>query len=492
MQLKDSIINIALIGTDKKMPAAAELPAYLSADFAALENAGGDAESRFMKTAALALNFYRAGVQPTRLDALASEAPVEQRQYVSDACMALLQNVLADKYFVLVKFWCSLCADKNRIAQPHILPELFEWCVATKKVDKNLLIALSGERGKWLSKFKPDWNFFDAEPELTDWKTATGKQRTGYLMQQRKTAPLTVVELVTSVWNEENAAGRTELLSVFETNLSLQDEAFLITALNDKSKTVKDKALALLKQIPGSSIINTYTTILQQSIKLKESKVLGFISRTSIEINLQMHDEEVFKTGIDKLSNDKKITDADFVLMQLIASVPPSCWRKQFSAGTVEVVKLFAQRDELQKFQQALCISTLKFMDSDFAVAILEQFANPPAVLLRVLPVELRLKLALKVLKQNPDETLSTLCSLPVVEWNMPLAEAVLQETAQNWHKYGKAFYENICIYLPADIIVKLNTISFQEEWKKNTWAALAAEIEKLVRLKESIKLNPF
>jgi hypothetical protein len=74
----------------------------------------------------------------------------------------------------------------------------------------------------------------------------------------------------------------------------------------------------------------------------------------------------------------------------------------------------------------------------------------------------------------------------------MPLAEAVLQETAQNWHKYGKAFYENICIYLPADIIVKLNTISFQEEWKKNTWAALAAEIEKLVRLKESIKLNPF
>lgn len=492
MQLKSNVINTALLGTGKKQLDVAGIPPWLQADIENIQATEQDEESRFIKMASLALNVYRAGLEPAKTGLHADVCPPETLPYCSNRAQNILNDLLTDKYYTLVWFWCLQCSKKQQLVQPDILPRFFEWGLANRKKALPLFTSVIGKRGQWLAKFNPQWQFLQPHEEQHDWETGTLAQRINYLLDLRTTQPALATEKIQQVWNEENAAGRAELLDALKINLTEADESFLQSALNDKSKTVKEKALHLLKQIPASAIIKQYCEILENSIQLKESKFLGLISKTNITVALSTGSEEIFKTGIDKLSSDKAISDNDYILAQLISQVPPAFWLRHFKLGIAEVVNLFAVRDELKKFQVAFCNSVLKFGDAEWAKQILTQFNQSNVQLLTLLPGHERQQFAMGFIRQDLDGVINALTGDEIAEWSLPLTQKIFSETAQNPHRYTKTFYENISIYLPASILTTLGSIQVEEEWRKNTWNNCIPEIEKLINIKETIKTHAF
>lgn len=487
MQFRNNIINTALLGTEKKQISGSELPEVLNTSIEQIVKDDSDHETKFLKTAAMTLSFYKAGIQPLKVSLEPDEAADEKLSYCSKEAMRVLKEILDDKCHFLTWLWCKKCAEKNLIVQPHLLPELFEWGVATKKHSADLFRSVIGNRGKWLSKFSDEWAFVRSSDHMTDWETGLIQQRVRYLEGLRADDPTSAVDKIRSVWKEENAANRVELLETVAINISRADEEFLIQISNDKSQKVKEKALQLQKLIPDSQIILMYQQVLKDSIRLNQAKMLGLINKISIDVKLTLN-EEIFKTGIQNLSSDKKVSDDDYILMQLVAEVPPSFWELQFNCSPAEAVKWFATKDELKKFQGALCNAVFKFTNKIWGKEILEQFSTVPLQLLLVLDEAERSNYAEKLLKENVNEVVNALRTSQPTEWSYRFSKQLMATTAENPSYYNKTFYESISIYLPSSIAKDLDSFMPSEEWKRNYWSKASQEIKELISIKEKIK----
>jgi hypothetical protein len=487
MQFRNNIINTALLGTEKKQISASELPEILNTSIEQIAKEDSDNETKFLKTAAMALSFYKAGIQPLKLSLEPDEAPDEKLSYCSKEAIRILKETLDSKYHSLTWLWCKKCMGKNLIVQPHLLPDLFEWGVATKKYSAELFRSVIGNRGQWLSKFSDEWGFVRSGDQMTDWETGSIQQRVRYLEGLRVGNPASAIDKIRSVWKEENAANRVELLETIAINISREDEEFLIQISNDKSQKVKEKTLQLLKLIPDSQIILMYQQVLKESIRLNQSKMLGLINKISIDVKLTLN-EEIFKTGIQNLSSDKKVSDDDYILMQLVAEVPPSFWESQFNCNPEEAVKWFATKDELKKFQGALCNAIFKFTNKIWGKEVFEHFSTVPVQLLLMLDEAERSNYAEKLLKENVNEVVNALRTSEATEWNYKFCKQLLAITVENPSYYNKSFYEGISVYLPSSIAKDLDSFMPSEEWKRNYWSKTSQEIKEFISIKEKIK----
>jgi hypothetical protein len=292
------------------------------------------------------------------------------------------------------------------------------------------------------------------------------------------------------VWKEENAATRVELLETLATGVSIADEPFLLHAQTDKSVKVKDLSWQLLKMIPDSEVVLKYRQILKDSFAVSTNKVLGLISKTNIDVKLKLTGDEIFKTGIQSLCSDKKISDDNFILMQLISEVPPDFWTEHFGVSPEEVVKMFASRDELKRFQQSFIQAVIKFKSKQWAKLIAGNFSAGVVDLLPFLEGADRIRYAEFLLKGQSalNDVINGLRDEQNLgEWNYNFSRQLLSTMAQDPYAYANIF-ESIAVYLPAAILNDLDKFFPSEEWKRNYWQKTAAQIREYIRLKEKIK----
>lgn len=487
MSLKEHIITTALLGTSKKQVNPADFPAALKSSIEKFQ--GQDNETMFLQAASLSLNYMKAGVKPLNIPLTSNEAPAEEKPYCSNEATMVLRELLSAKYPNLTWFWCKRCREKGQIVQPTLLPELFEWGVATKKHWSELFSSVIGKRGQWLAQFSADWQFVNTVDEEIDWETASLPQRVTFLKKLRLQHPQEAREKIASVWKEENAASRQELLETLSTGIHKDDEAFLLQTLNDKSLKVKELAWQLLKMIPDSEIILKYRQILQDSFIVTSNKVLGLISKTNIDVRLKLDGEEIFKTGIQNLSSDKRISDENFILMQLTGEVPPAFWSAHFNASPEEVVKMFATRDELKKFQPSLVQSVIKFSERSWAKLVVG-FGTNSVALLPLLEGADKISYAEYLLKvqNNLADIVNALRNEENPSgWNYNFSRQLLSAMAQDPYTYANLF-ESIAVYLPAAVVNDLDKFFPSEEWKRNYWQKTSGQIQEYIRLKEKIK----
>jgi hypothetical protein len=488
MQFRTNLINIALLGTEKKQVNVSELPEALQATVEKITLEEPDNETKFLKTAAIALNYYRAGVQPEEIPFELDEAPKEQLNYCSKETIKVLKETLDYKYPTLTWFWCNRCRERNLIVQPHLLPGLFEWGISTKKHWSGLFRSVIGHRGIWLSKFSDEWSFVKGEEEMTDWDTASLRQRIAYLRRVRTENAAEAINSIKLVWKEENAASRVELMETLAIGISCADEEFLTQQLNDRSQKVKETAWQLLKLIPTSQIILSYQKVLDESFLISHSKKLGLINKTTIAVKLQISNAEVLKTGIQTLSNNKKISDNDYILMQLVSEVPPAFWESKLGGNVAEVVRWFVSKDELTGFQASLCQAVLKYQNKSWSKEILTQFPSPPVQLLQILDEDDRGPYAEKLLKDDVNEVVNALRFEEAKEWSIRLTRQLFAIMAENPSFYSKNYFETVSIYLPSSIVNELGSFAPADEWKRNYWLKTSQEIKELITLKEKIK----
>ena len=485
MQLWDTIINTAMMGTDKKQLSAADIPVSLeTASVLINENTAKDKEEKFLQLASLIFNFRQCGVLPAQKEIMMPPAPGEEKQYCNAAATQVLKDILSEENIPLLKFWLQHCHQKQQVSHPEIIPVLLTSGVQQKKLQW-LIADCCGKRGEWLASFNAAWNFSSTQSDEERWQTGTFEQRKEILKQKRRTDPSKAREWVEQTWLQEDANTKTAFLELFSEDTSGDDIPFLESLATEKSKKVKEAAMQLLKQIPGSAIVSAYENLLCGSVVIKKEKaLLGMVNKTVLKFKLpEIVDESIYKTGVDKLSSTKEITDDEYVIFQLTQCVPPFFWEKHFGADPENVIDLL-QKDAIgKKMIPALVNAITRFNDTRWALNFMRHssvFYIDIIPLLQALEQE---AYSIKFFDKFPNEIIAY-ATKRETEWSTELTRNIFRHTAKNPYQYNRNFYSQHIHLIPMHIVGELEKCTPPEEHFRTMWSNTSDYIIKLITLK--------
>lgn len=492
MNFWNNVVQTAMLGTDKKDIAQQDdLPEELLAAVKIInDNAVIDAEEKFIQTAALGFNYRQSGTCPNpQPDATLSLAPDEEKLYCNAEAVQALKDILFEDSVGLLKIWLQLCVQKNQIVTPALIPALMDKSVQQKHL-KTLVQQCVGQRGAWLSQFNSEWNFA-REIKFEDlWQTGTPAERKNTLQQLRISDASKAREWLKETWPVENANSKNDLLSAMSINISSGDIEWLECLLNEKSQKVKDQVLQLLKQIPTSTIVKQYEEFLSQSISIRKEKgLLGLSSKTIIHFDITTPvGENIFKSGIEKLSNRKEFSDDEYIIYQLMQSVPVQFWEKQFSLSPAEIIQMF-QKDEIKKkFIPAMISAVVQFKDTGWADAFMKNSQVFYLDIIPLLSVEQQEYYSNKFFSGH-EESIIGFALQRDEDWSTELAKNIFKHTAKNYYTYNRAFYNRHIHLIPVQIVGLLEKCTPQEEHLRESWSHISDYIIKLITLKiETIK----
>lgn len=485
MECWNNIINTSMIGTDKKSISAAELPADLAAAATLiLENVGTDKEEKFLQIAALTFNYRQCGVQPLQQQEIKlAAAEPEEKSYCSTAAMQVLKDIISEGSMPLLKYWLQHCNDAGRIVHPELVATLLATGEQEKKLQP-LIVVSCGKRGEWLSRFNGAWNFSVHQTNEELWQTGTPEQRKTVFRQLRNTDPAQAREWLQQVWPQEDANTKLSFLVLMAEGISEADIAFLESLSSEKSKKVKDEALGLLKHIPIAPIVLQYQQVLAATVTLKKEKTfLGLGSKTSLQFQLPAIEEAVFKSGIDKLSNNKDFSDDEFIIAQLVESVPPSFWEQQLALSPAEIIQYFQQDETGKKMMPALVVAIKKFNSREWAVAMMQHSTTFYIDIIPLLPSQQRDAYSIQFFDQYPEHIIQYALQRDE-EWDIELAQQVFRYTAKNLYQYNRSFYNQHIELIPGKIALSLEKYAPSEEYLQSNWSNTSDYILKLLSLK--------
>lgn len=487
MEFWNNIVQTAMLGTDKKQPATDDLSEELASAINSINsNETIDTEEKFLQVASVAFNYRQSGAKPSHQPAaILTIAPPEDKQYCNTEAIQALKDILYEESTGLLKIWLRLCVQKQQIITPELIPVLFDKSVQHKQL-RSLVQQCAGNRGAWLSHFNKDWNFAKDASDEELWQTGTPEERKQVLLQMRSTDPAKARAWLQQVWAQENANTKAEFLKIFfSVHPADEDIEWLETLLNEKSQKVKEEAFNLLKQIPGSSIVQKYGQLLRESVGIKKERVLlGLSSKTTLAFQLPaVVDESIFKSGIEKLSNTKEFTDDEFVIYQAMQFVPPVFWQQHLSLNPEEIIQLFQKDDTKKKFIPALVLAIVRFKEIAFAESIMHNAKEFHPEIISLLELSQQDAYCTRHFKSYEDIVIKIMLKKET-EWGSALTYTILEYTAKNFYNYNRSFYNQNIHLLPVDIIKILDACKPAEQYPQQMWANTADYITKLITLK--------
>lgn len=485
MQFWDTIINTAMMGTDKKQVSTGEIPAGLgeAATFIQ-ENTAKDKEEKFLQLAALTLSYRQCGALPAQQAIRMNPAPAEEKAYCNAMASQVLKDIISEESVHLLKFWLQHCYQKSQIILPELVPVVLNTGTQQKKL-QFMIAACCGKRGEWLGGLNTAWNFSSTQTGEELWQTGTLEQRKEILRQTRMADSGKARQWVQQTWEQEDANTKTSLLEVFIENVSKDDMLFLESLATEKGKKVKDMAMLLLRLIPGSAVVQQYEKALAASVILKKEKgLLGMTSKTVLQCKLPASmDEAIYKSGIDKLSSKKEITDDEYVIMQLTESVPPSFWERHLAMIPEQVIDLFQKEAAGKKLIEPLVRSVTRFHDKKWAHAFMQHGQVFYIDVIPLLQAEEQEVYSNRFINKYPDSIIQYAMKRET-EWSKELTKGIFGYTAKNPYQYNRTFYSQHIHLIPVSIIGELENCTPPEENMRGSWNNISEYITKLINLK--------
>ncbi|HHC74727.1 MAG TPA: hypothetical protein ENK78_06600, partial [Thiothrix sp.] len=328
-------VKIALLGTphQTRPPISQQLPVDLSASVQAIYTEphipqDQQREQRYLALAGVLNNYQQAGYQPTTLAQLeqthlitATTAPESTEHYLADNIMQLFRRILAlSKPQHFLRIWAAYSQQRQHVVPPSDLLDLLD-AAKTHESLRPYLHDLLGSRGLWLIKFREDWQQLLTTTTATlstkvldkaVWEEGTLGERYYYLQQLRNQQPAQAREQLQAIWRQENAKARAQLLNALQINLSLDDEAFLESCLDDRAKSVKSLARQLLAQLDESAFVKRQQQRLTRWLTLEFEEKPNTRSKTrkfQIVVDLSIEKEDaasLLRDGIEHTAHSGK------------------------------------------------------------------------------------------------------------------------------------------------------------------------------------------
>jgi len=489
MQSWEDVIHTAMIGTDKKILSVNQLPENLAAVQSILaDKYGNDKEVLYLQQASLLMNYKQCGLTLLQKEEIGtSMAQPEEKPYCSAVAAQVLKEVLNAEAPLLLDNWLRRCVENEQIFPPVFIPVLFSKARQEKYL-QGLVIRCSGKRGEWMCGLNENWNFYRGENVEETWQTGTPEQRRAVLNETRKMDPALGLSRLEQTWATEDAAGKLGFLEVLKTGLNEADIPFLESLQSEKSKKVKEEAINLLKQIPGSSLIRLYQQVLEEAVQVKkERSLMGLSSKTVLQFKLPSYiPEAVFQSGIEKMSSQKNISDDRYIIYQLISYTPPVFWENHFQLKPVEIIDLFCKTEEGYEHTGAIGLAASRFPNPEWAALLTSDPNRLFPDLISQLPPDQQEKYLLKHFEKAGD-TLIQLVAKTGEEWSVPLAKTIFKYTSNKPDQYPKSYYRDIIHLIPTAVAAELNRCTPVEQYPAITWNKTCEYLLYLLDLKKQI-----
>ncbi|MEV2268274.1 DUF5691 domain-containing protein [Nonomuraea africana] len=180
-------------------------------------------------------------------------APAEEREAVGRAAAARLARILGGEHPRVLPEWLAAAAATGRRVPPQVLPELLDKGARDRSIRPQLGV-LAGRRGRWLAALNPSWSYLLEEPTGEIWELGSQGDRRAYLADLRGKDPEAARRLLEEAWEKETPDDRARLLPLLDEGLSMADEPFLESALDDRRREVRQAAADLLTRLPESRL----------------------------------------------------------------------------------------------------------------------------------------------------------------------------------------------------------------------------------------------
>ncbi len=333
----DTIVTTALIGTGQQ--GTPDITTGTSIDPLAARLTDEDVERRLLLMAG-ALAFYRqVGQVAVPAPALPEAAAPETLQPCSIKVARVLTDLLQSEHNDLLPEAYALL-EKAQLRLPF---ELLSTALAQGTRDSRIrirLLPVLGERGYWLCQFNTAWSWVNqlhletqhilpADIE-TVWQEGTVEQRTQVLRQLRATDPSRALEWLKAVWKKEKVDVRTAFLLTLTTGLSLADQPFLESALNDRGETVRKAAAQLLIGLTTSPQALRLQARADDLLHYTDGKIT--VAFPASMDKAWMHDVSILNP------TENTATSKSYWLKQALSRVPPAHWEERFSASPAQIL----------------------------------------------------------------------------------------------------------------------------------------------------------
>jgi hypothetical protein len=347
------LVSTALVGTDRRTPPAA-------GDFTA---PGDSPAAALLSSAALMSAWRRAGSAGSAYSAelvgeqdaegaegaenaggadaapAAKSAALDERPLLSTATAARLTALVASRSEALPEYLVAAAKTGCR-APAELLPPLFDFARGSIAVRADLM-KLAGPRGTWLAKQNQQWSTFTryaAAPDPEAWLSDKPHERIGYLTWFRGKDPASARELVEQAWTQSgvsagglSAETRAAYVEALAVGLSPEDEPFLESALDDKSRQVRAEAVRLLATLPSSRFAERMTARLHERVQVVSEGAAVVVTLKDESAPVQASQDEA-RDGVGEgwvqTEEERRLArmQPSYWLEDLIASTPLAAW----------------------------------------------------------------------------------------------------------------------------------------------------------------------
>jgi hypothetical protein len=334
-----ALVAAALLGTDRApfTPPAAEGP--LGEALARLDPA--DPPGALLDAAAALVTYREAGRLPPREDsAPSSPSDPDETPVAPAAACELLAGICEGQHPYLISEWLALAAQRGFRAPAALLPDVLDYGLAELEERPPIVLAVIGERGRWLAAQNPKWRYAaplppDAE---TVWRTGDRATRLAILRAARRADPGRARAIIEATWDEDRADERAAFIMALAPGLSIDDEPFLESALDDRSASVRTVAAAQLAELPGSRLV--------ARMAARARPLIAFDAGTgTLSVTLPMPDDALRRDGMTAPPRNWAHDEATWLLQSIVACAPPGMWVTAFETTPSALIEA-AQRGE--------------------------------------------------------------------------------------------------------------------------------------------------
>jgi hypothetical protein len=366
-KLLDDLLSIALIGTGRGKPPPVNGPQALQDAAAAIQDTS--AEQRVLTQASLLAAYARAGCKPSddNLSGCASAGP-DVLEPCSARAAALLAELLCEGAKDLIAEWLSAAVKAKRRLPYRLLPDVLELARENKWLRETVAV-VADQRGRWLMDQNADWQFTATDViDESEWETGSFDKRLLMLRQIRLIDPAAARDLLQKTWKDDPAEQRAQFLKEFVTGLTLADEPFLESLLNDRSKQVRSVAADLLARLPGSQFVQRMTVRAMTLLSFKR----GVLRNLKLDVTLPSElDKGAVSDGIEQ-TPPQGIGEKQWWLQQIISFVPPATWTRVSEQTPVNVIAITRKTEYSDVIIAGLIAAAERNADPDWLEPLLQ------------------------------------------------------------------------------------------------------------------------
>ena len=435
-------------------------------------------------------------------------AAVEKTMSADHPVLKALIQLLEKANFRLLAEVFNLMQQKELRLPTQLLPLALD----TGKRSVELRLSLShvlGTRGIWLAHQNPAWRYAASdisenadEDDIRLWEEGTQTQREAFFKNCRTKTPDQARELLSSELHQLPAKERLQFVEIMETNLSLNDEDFLTSLLKDRSREVKEKASALLGQLPQSGYAQKIISYMQELL-VKEK---GLIKTSWKCTPPQEFNPEWAELGLTKdvPSSYRVGGERSWWFIQLIRKTPLAWWQT-YTGMTPKDLLQWSKKTDWQKELQQGWIENLSCQDFDWIILLFQQPSyakmgnyHIQSKLQQVLP-QLSFEKLRTLFEQLPDNVLSYPQTLNTLINGLPFGQTLPEDFSQRICKllkenYNKKqtredyriryFFQEAAHMLSPNVLKTYKPISPAPDQSEEQWVQ---EIEQIIEIRQTL-----